>query len=126
MSNSILLVRIVLFLLSLALLTPLSTAQEREPAEDYGPLFKVLAQSKHSLADGIRQTTKSTEVPISAKFELDDNGKLSQGHFEPAGSHKRARRLAFVLQRAEAPVNFGHHHPHLRRHDRRAHDLIRD
>ncbi len=45
--------------------------------EDYTPLLKVLPQSKHSLADGIRQATKSTEVPISAKFELDDNGKLS-------------------------------------------------
>jgi len=77
MSNSTLLVRIVIIFLSLALLTPLSTAQEREPAEDYGTLLKVLSQSKHSLAEGIRQTTKSTEVPISAKFELDDNGKLS-------------------------------------------------
>ncbi len=78
MSNSGLLVRIVLVFLSLGLLTPpLSTAQEREPGEEYGPLLKVLSQSKHSLADGIRKTTKSTEVPISAKFELDDNGKLS-------------------------------------------------
>ena len=77
MSNSGLLVRIVLVFLSLGLLTPLSTAQERKPGEDYGPLLKVLSQSKHSLADGIRLTTKSTEVPISAKFELDDDGKLS-------------------------------------------------
>ncbi len=45
--------------------------------EDYTVLLKVLSHSKHSLADGIRQATKSTEVPISAKFELDDNGKLS-------------------------------------------------
>jgi len=45
--------------------------------EDYAALLKVLSNSKHSLADGIRQATKSTEVPISAKFELDDNGKLS-------------------------------------------------
>ena len=45
--------------------------------EDYTALLKVLSNSKHSLADGIRQATKSTEVPISAKFELDDNGKLS-------------------------------------------------
>jgi len=28
-------------------------------------------------ADGIKQTTKGEEVPISGKFELDDNGKLS-------------------------------------------------
>ena len=45
--------------------------------EDYTALLKVLSNSKHSLADGIRQVVKSTEVPISAKFELDDNGKLS-------------------------------------------------
>ena len=45
--------------------------------EDYAALLKVLSNTKHSLADGIRQATKSTEVPISAKFELDDNGKLS-------------------------------------------------
>ena len=45
--------------------------------EDYTALLKVLSNSKHSLADGIRQATKSTQVPISAKFELDDNGKLS-------------------------------------------------
>jgi hypothetical protein len=78
MSKSALLVRIALVLLSLGLLTPpLSTAQEEEPSEEYGSLLKVLSQSKHSLADGIRQATTSTEVPISAKFELDDNGKLS-------------------------------------------------
>src|SRR5260370_30356767 len=45
--------------------------------EDYTALLKVLSNSKRSLAEGIRQAAKSTEVPISAKFELDDNGKLS-------------------------------------------------
>jgi len=45
--------------------------------EDYTGLLKVLSNSKHTLSDGIRQVTTSTEVPISAKFELDDNGKLS-------------------------------------------------
>jgi len=52
-------------------------ASEPAQGEDYTGLLKVLSNSKHSLADGIRQATKSTEVPISAKFELDDNGKLS-------------------------------------------------
>ncbi len=52
-------------------------ASEPAQGEDYTALLKVLSNSKHSLADGIRQATKSTEVPISAKFELDDNGKLS-------------------------------------------------
>lgn len=45
--------------------------------EDYTPLLKVLSNSKHSLSEGIRQVTTPTEVPISAKFELDDHGKLS-------------------------------------------------
>jgi hypothetical protein len=45
--------------------------------EDYTALLKVLSNSKHSLADGVRQATSSTEVPISAKFELDHDGKLA-------------------------------------------------
>ncbi len=45
--------------------------------ENSGPLLSVLQQSKVSLADGIRQATKGAEVPISAKFELDDAGNLS-------------------------------------------------
>ncbi len=73
-----LLARIVLAFLILALLgPPISRAQERKPEGDFGPLLRVLSQSKHTLGDGIRQATKSTEIPISAKFELDDNGKLS-------------------------------------------------
>jgi hypothetical protein len=45
---------------------------------DYGKLLAALPQSKHTLADGIQQAAaKSPEVAISAKFELDDNGKLS-------------------------------------------------
>ena len=78
MNTSALLARIVLVFLILGLLgPPISSAQEKESEGDYGPLLKVLRQSKHTLANGIRQATKSTEVPISAKFELDDNGKLS-------------------------------------------------
>ncbi len=78
MNINALLARIVFVFLILGLLGPtISRAQEKEAEGDYGPLLKVLSQSKHTLADGIRQATKSTEVPISAKFELDDNGKLS-------------------------------------------------
>ena len=36
-----------------------------------------LSASKHSLEDGIRQAAKAPEAAISAKFELDDGGKLS-------------------------------------------------
>ena len=67
-------VGLILGLLALgALSLQVGVAQENE----YGALLKVLPNSKHQLADGIRQATKSTEAPISAKFELDDNGKLS-------------------------------------------------
>ena len=52
-------------------------ANKSTQGEDYTALLKLLSNSKRSLADGIRQATKSTEAPISAKFELDDNGKLS-------------------------------------------------
>ena len=45
--------------------------------KDQAALIKALAQSKLSLIDGLRQSTKSPEVPISAKFEFDDKGKLS-------------------------------------------------
>ena len=51
-------------------------------AEDYGDeettaLLKVLGNAKVSLADGVRQVSKGGEAAISAKFELDDNKKLS-------------------------------------------------
>jgi hypothetical protein len=45
--------------------------------EDTAKLLAVLPNAKLSLADGIKQATKDKEVPISGKFELDDNGKLS-------------------------------------------------
>ncbi|HWP47752.1 MAG TPA: hypothetical protein VNM22_11370 [Candidatus Limnocylindrales bacterium] len=45
--------------------------------EEYGPLLKVLPHSKITLTEGIQQATKTPETPISAKFELDDNKKLS-------------------------------------------------
>ena len=48
-----------------------------ESGRDQAALIKVLPQSKHSLMDGLRQATRPPEVPISAKFEFDDAGKLS-------------------------------------------------
>ena len=76
MKASILSVTVIVGLLALGVLTP-RPARAQEKENEYAALLKVLSNSKHSLADGIRQATKSTEVPISAKFELDDNGKLS-------------------------------------------------
>ena len=54
--------------------SPLSFAGEEA---DQAALLQALPKSKLSLADGLKQSTKGTEVPISAKFELDDNKKLS-------------------------------------------------
>ena len=48
-----------------------------EAEKDQAALIKALAQSKHSLTEGLRQSAKSPEAPISAKFEIDDKGKLS-------------------------------------------------
>lgn len=48
-----------------------------ETGHDQAALVKALAGSKLTLLDGLRQATKPPEVPISAKFEFDDAGKLS-------------------------------------------------
>jgi hypothetical protein len=45
--------------------------------DDYGKLIQALPKSKITLAEGIQQAAKSPETAISAKFEFDDNGKLS-------------------------------------------------
>src|SRR5229473_1469153 len=76
MKARILSVTVIVGFLALGVLAP-QPAMSQEKENEYTALLKVLSNSKHSLADGIRQATKSTEVPISAKFELDDNGKLS-------------------------------------------------
>ena len=75
--------RIMLISLVAGLLIPSGFELQRVGAsgvaedEDYSALLKVLPNSKHTLSDGIRQATKSPEIPISAKFELDHSGKLS-------------------------------------------------
>lgn len=67
-------------LLSLSLgATGLKTvwAEDNDEYEVSDVLLKALPLSKHTLADGIGQVTKGTETAISAKFEMDDKGKLS-------------------------------------------------
>ena len=76
MKARILSVTVMVGFLALGVLAP-QPAMAQEKGNEYTALLKALSNSKHSLADGIRRATKSAEVPISAKFELDDNGKLS-------------------------------------------------
>jgi hypothetical protein len=57
--------------------TKLVAAREYPITPEFEALLKVLPNAKVSLADGVKQATKSPETPISAKFELDDNKKLS-------------------------------------------------
>jgi hypothetical protein len=45
--------------------------------DDSSALAKSVAKSKHTLAEGIKQVSHAQETAISAKFEFDDNGKLS-------------------------------------------------
>lgn len=52
---------------------PLSIAAEGDNAA----LLKLIPSSKQTIAGAIRNTVKSPEVAISAKFELDDKGQLS-------------------------------------------------
>src|SRR4051812_32234323 len=54
----------------------LATTSRGEKKDDDLVLCKEITRTKASLSDGIRQSSKS-ETPISAKFELDDKGKLS-------------------------------------------------
>ena len=55
----------------------LRLASAQEHGHDHSALLNALPKSKLKLADGIRQAAKAHEVPISAKFELDDKGQLS-------------------------------------------------
>ena len=64
---------LVMFLAS-GLVTPMTWAGDDA---DQAALLQALAKAKVSLADGLKQSTKGTEVPISAKFELDDKKQLS-------------------------------------------------
>lgn len=56
------------------LASPLSFAGD---SAEQAALLEALPKSKLSLADGLKQSTKAAEIPISAKFELDDSKQLS-------------------------------------------------
>ena len=60
--------------LAIGLVIPMTWAGDDA---DQAALVQALAKTKVSLADGLKQSTKGTEVPISAKFELDDKKQLS-------------------------------------------------
>lgn len=64
-------------LASLALLSCLTMAPVGAAHDDDAALLKALLASKLSLVDGIEQVSKNGEAAISAKFEMDDGGKLS-------------------------------------------------
>lgn len=71
--------RVVIISAALSLLTALGgqAALAADAGKDQAALIKALPQARISMVDGLRQATKSPEVPISAKFEFDDQGKLS-------------------------------------------------
>jgi hypothetical protein len=62
---------------AIGLLACLVTAQAVAGHDDDTALLKALPASKISLADGIAQASKHGEAAISAKFEMDDSGKLA-------------------------------------------------
>jgi len=60
-------------LLAVVLLAPIVALSD----EPYAQVLKFLPQSKHTLTEGIRTAAKPPAVALSAKFELDDHGRLS-------------------------------------------------
>lgn len=60
-----------------ALAIPQVSSAKEYADEETAALLQVLGNSKLSLADGVRQASKGGEAAISAKFEMDDNKKLS-------------------------------------------------
>ncbi len=62
---------------TLGLVAAHSSLAKQYADEETTALLQVLGNSKLSLADGVRQVSKGGEAAISAKFELDDNKKLS-------------------------------------------------
>ena len=63
--------------LSLGAAFGMHVAMAADAGKDQAELVKALPKAKVSLIDGLRQATKAQEIPISAKFEFDDGGKLS-------------------------------------------------
>ena len=56
---------------------PQSSLAKAYDDEETTALLQVLNNSKVSMAEGVQQLTKGGEAAISAKYELDDNKKLS-------------------------------------------------
>lgn len=62
---------------ALAIAMPQSSLAKQYDDEETIALLRVLNNSKVGMAQGIGQLTKGGEAAISAKYELDDNKKLS-------------------------------------------------
>jgi hypothetical protein len=60
-----------------ALMLPQLSAANESQEQETAALLNDLGKARVSLADGVRQAAKTGEAPISAKFELDDDKKLS-------------------------------------------------
>lgn len=69
--------RVLLFGVMLLIIGGWQSAHAAEAAASQAALVGELAKSKLTLAEGIREAAKTGGVPISAKFEFDDAGKLS-------------------------------------------------
>src|SRR5258706_9403798 len=62
---------------ALAIAVPLSSLAKSYDDEETTALLRALTNSKVSMAEGVQQLTKGSESAISAKYEFDDNKKLS-------------------------------------------------
>lgn len=62
---------------ALAFTMPQSSLAKQNDDEETTALLQVLRNSKVTMAEGVQQLTKGEEAAISAKFELDNNKKLS-------------------------------------------------
>ena len=74
--------RLLSTMMAIGLAFGIITASAQTSAKSYDDeettaLLKVLNNSKVSMAEGVQQLTKGSEAAISAKYELDDNKKLS-------------------------------------------------
>jgi len=64
--------RIPMFVLALGLATLGSSEGAFSADADQAALIKALSGAKHTLLQGIAQVAKGTEVPIEAKYEMED------------------------------------------------------
>ncbi len=62
---------------ALAIAVPLSSLAKSYDDEETTALLKALNNSKVSMAEGVQQLSQGSEAAISAKYEFDDNKKLS-------------------------------------------------